>query len=239
MKKKPILLLPVAAVAAVVVWRLVPRGEFLHAGTVEATEVDVSARVGSTIAEFPAQEGKDVRKGELLVRLACEDIALAADIAEKDFARASRLRGGPLSQEAYDRLKNKRDEAALKLDWCGIEAPSSGTVLTTYHEKGELVTPGVKLLTLADLSEVWATVYVAQPLLAKLSLDMPVDALLPEEGTWLKGRVSRISDEAEFTPKNVQTREERTRLVYAVEVTFPNPERRLKPGMTVEVRLPE
>lgn len=242
MKDKRILAAAAAAaagLAALLAWRLLSRGEFLYAGTVEATEVDISARVHSVIAEFGAKEGRDVRAGELLLRLACEDAALAADIAEKDFRRARQLQGGPLSQEAYDRLKHKRDEAALKLGWCEVKAPQASTVLYTYHEPGELVSPGTKLLTLADLSEVWAMVYVPQPLLAKLSLDMPVEGLVPEMGDRrFAGRVSRINDEAEFTPKNVQTREERTRLVYGVKVSFPNPGRSLKPGMTIEVRLP-
>ena len=174
-----------------------------------------------------------------MVRLSCEDIRLAADIAERDFKRAQRLKDGSMTEEAYDRAKNKRDDAALKLDWCALQAPMDATVLSTYHEPGEAVSPGMKLLTLADLSEVWAVVYVPQPLLAKLSLDMEVEGVLPElPGKRFKGRVSHIHSEAEFTPKNVQTREERTRLVFGVKVRFPNPDRVLKPGMTVEVRLP-
>jgi HlyD family secretion protein len=53
------------------------------------------------------------------------------------------------------------------------------------------------------------------------------------------GTIALIRDEAEFTPKNVQTRSERTRLVYGVKLVFPNPEGILKPGMTIEVKLPE
>ena len=63
---------------------------------------------------------------------------------------------------------------------------------------------------------------------------------LPELGMKrFEGKSTHIRDEAEFTPKNVQTRDERARLVYAVKVSFPNTDRALKPGMTIEVRLPE
>ena len=97
----------------------------------------------------------------------------------------------------------------------------------------------MKLVTVADLSEVWAMVYVPQPLLAKLSPGQSVEAILPElPGRTLQGKIARIREQAEFTPKNVQTRQERTRLVFGVKIVFPNPERILKPGMTVEVRLP-
>ncbi len=238
--KKKILIAAAAALTALLAGKLFWRGEFLYAGTIEATEVDISPRLSSTIASFAAQEGRSLRAGEAMVTLSCEDVKLAADIAERDFKRAQRLRDGSMTQEAYERLKNKRDDAALKLDWCVLKAPMDATVLSTYHEPGESVSPGMKLLTLADLGEVWAVVYVPQPLLARLSLDMPVEGILPEmKGRVFQGRVSRINDEAEFTPKNVQTREERTRLVFGVKVRFPNPDRVLKPGMTVEVRLPK
>jgi HlyD family secretion protein len=98
----------------------------------------------------------------------------------------------------------------------------------------------MKLYKLADLSDVWATIYVPQTMLAKLKLGMPLEASLPElKGKKIDGKVKHIRDEAEFTPRNVQTREERTRLVYAVKVALPNADRLLKPGMTVEVKLPE
>ncbi|MBI5882051.1 MAG: efflux RND transporter periplasmic adaptor subunit [Elusimicrobia bacterium] len=234
-------LIPVMiAAAALSAWTLLRRGEFLYAGTVEATEVDISSRLISTIASFDAREGRPVKAGEVMVRLTCEEIRLAADIADRDFKRAQKLRDGAMTEEAYDRLRYKRDDAQVRLDWCVVKAPADATVLSVYHETGEAVSPGTKLLTLAALSEVWAYVYVPQPLLAKLSLDMEVQGTIPEmKGKVFTGRVSRISDEAEFTPKNVQTRSERTRLVFGVKVSFPNPDRVLKPGMTIEVHLPE
>ncbi len=240
MKRKKIIIAAAVIIALVLAFKLLKQRDFLYAGTIEAVEVDISPRLGSVIASFDAKEGANVSAGESLVKLSCEDIKLSADIADRDFKRAQQLRDSSMSQETYDRLKNKRDEAALKLDWCVIKSPINATVLSTYHEANELVSPGMKLLTLADLSEVWALVYVPQTLLAKLSLNMPVDGIIPEmKGRIFKGRISHINDEAEFTPKNVQTREERTRLVYGVKITFPNDERILKPGMTIEARLPE
>ncbi len=241
MHTKRLVIVGAAVLALLLGWKLLIRREFLYAGTVEATEVDISSRLNSIIAAFDAAEGRQVRVGEPLVRLACEDVKLAADIAQRDYKRAKDLHhSGVMPQENYDRFQNKRDDASLKLDWCAIKAPMDAVVLATYHEANELVSPGMKLLTLADLREVWAIVYVPEPLLAKLSLDMPVEGILPETpGRAFKGRISHINDEAEFTPKNVQTREERTRLVFGVKVKFPNPDGALKPGMTVEVRLPK
>ena len=121
-----------------------------------------------------------------------------------------------------------------------MPSPLTGSVLTRYHEPGEQVAPGTKLFTLADLREVWAYVYVPQTLLAQIKVGMDVDGHLPELGDkTVPGRVIKINDEAEFTPKNVQTRQERTRLVYGVKVLFPNAQGLLKPGMPIEVALPE
>ncbi|MBI5243083.1 MAG: efflux RND transporter periplasmic adaptor subunit [Elusimicrobia bacterium] len=240
MKPKRILIAVVAlAAAAFAGWRLLRSSEFLYAGTIEATEVDVSSRVSSVIAKKEAREGERVAAGQALMRLACEDLALAADLAEKDYkSAASLLKTGSIRQEAYDLLRFKRDDAALKLSWCDVRAPSTATVLEIYREPGELVGPGARLLTLADLSEVWAMVYVPENLLVKLALGQEATGFLPELGMKaFPGRIARINDEAEFTPKNVQTRQERTRLVHGVKVAFPNPEGLLKPGMSIEVRL--
>jgi len=77
-------------------------------------------------------------------------------------------------------------------------------------------------------------------MLVRIKPGMAVTGFLPEvKGKKLPGRIARVREEAEFTPKNVQTSEERTRLVYGVKIAFPNPDGLLKPGMTVEVRLPK
>ncbi len=215
------------------------RDTFLYAGTIEAVEVTLSARVSSVIEAMDAKEGHDVDAGQVLVRLGCEDLRLAADIARKDFDRSAKLReSGSISQEAFDRAKNRRDDTQLRIDWCTIKAPRAGTILSTHQEAGELVNPGTRLLTLADLSEVEAVIYVAQPMLARLKLNQEVTATTPElPGRNFRGRIAHIRQEAEFTPKNVQTREERTHLVHGIKIKFPNADRVLKPGMTVEVQL--
>ncbi|MDQ3230386.1 MAG: efflux RND transporter periplasmic adaptor subunit [Pseudobdellovibrionaceae bacterium] len=217
------------------------QGTFYYAGTIEATKVDVPARLASVITQVEAREGGKVKAGQTLVQLACEDIRIQADLAKSTFDRGQRLvKAGSMPQEAFDQLKSKRDEIKLKLDWCSIDAPINGTVLTTYHEVGEWVAPGTRLLTLADLDEVWAYIYVPQTMLAKIHLGMNVPGYLPEIGmSNLQGVVVKINEEAEFTPRNVQTREERTRLVYGVKVQFKNSADLLKPGMPIEVDLPE
>lgn len=240
MKKKIIPLVLIVVIGAVAFFLKNGR-DFRYAGTIEATETDLSARISGVIERYGAREGEEVKKGQVIAALDCADLKLAAGIAESDFRRADELfKGGSVSRENYDRLKYRRDDSALKVDWCSVKSPADGRVLYTYHEKGELVAPGTRLATVADLSEVWAYIYVPHDMLARLSVGMEVTGYLPEAGdSEFPGRVAVIRPEAEFTPKNVQTRKERTRLVFAVKVSFPNPDGALKPGMTLEVRLPE
>jgi HlyD family secretion protein len=241
MKKKAILVLVILALIAIIGWRLYGGGPFRYAGTVEATEVDVPARLGTLIGSYAVKEGENVQAGQKLVSLTGEDFKLAAELAEGDLKRGEMLyKSGSLPKEQYDHLRIKRDDAYLKLSWCTVNAPLSGTVLTTYHEPGEWASPGTKLLTLADLREVWVRIYIPQPMLRTVSYGKKIKAFLPEmKNKEFEGTVSHINDEAEFTPKNVQTRAERQHLVYAVKVTFPNPDGVLKPGMTLEVELPD
>lgn len=241
MKKKIILLVLLAAVASVIFLKAKTAREFRYSGTIEATETDLSSRISGVIAAYGAREGDIVKNGGVICSIDCADLRLAAGIADQDFKRAAELyRGGSLSKEVYDRQKYKRDDSALKVEWCSVRSPVSGRLLYAYRQKGELVAPGTKLATVADLSEVWAYVYVPHNLLVKLKPGLELKGFLPEAGdAEFPGRISVIYSEAEFTPKNVQTRKERTRLVFAVKVSFSNQDETLKPGMTIEVKLPE
>ncbi len=240
-RMKIVLPAALAALIGLLSWRLLRRPAFLYAGTIEATEVDLSSRITSVIAAYDAVEGDQIKTGQTLVRMTCEDQALAADLAAKDFGRAERLfKAGSMPREEYDRTRYKRDDTALQKDWCTVRSPLTGLVLEKYHEAGERVIPQTPLLQVADLSEVYAYLYVPQPMLARIRLGMAVTGQLPElGGRAFAGQVRYIRQDAEFTPKNVQTEEERTRLVFGAKVYFKNPDLILKPGMTIEVRLPE
>ncbi|MBN1595248.1 efflux RND transporter periplasmic adaptor subunit [candidate division FCPU426 bacterium] len=238
---KPIIAILVLSGLGGLVWWLTQPGEFLYAGTIEATEVLISSRVASVIDAIRVKEGEAVQAGQPLMTLSGEDMKLAADLAAKEYKRGKELlASGALNQSQVDKLKGQRDQTALLVDWCTITAPRAGKVLESYREAGEMVAPGMPLFNLGDLSEVYAFIYVEQPKLAKLAVGQTVEGLLPEmPDKSFPGTLVLIRDEAEFTPKNVQTRSERTRLVYGVKVVFANPAGILKPGMTIEVRLPK
>jgi HlyD family secretion protein len=120
-----------------------------------------------------------------------------------------------------------------------VLAPSAGTVLTRSLEPGEMAAPGRAALRIADLAELELKVYLEAGDLDRVRLDakLPVviDAL---PGERREGRVSWISAEAEFTPKNAQTRNARAQLVYAVKLRVANTDGKLHVGMPAEVVLP-
>ncbi len=116
--------------------------------------------------------------------------------------------------------------------------PESGTVLEKYLEQYEIVVPGKALYKLADLNNMILKAYISEPQLSEIELKQKVNVLIDginEEKIIFEGIVSWISSEAEFTPKIIQTREERVNLVYAIKVRVKN-DGRIKIGMPGEVR---
>jgi len=154
-------------------------------------------------------------------------------------ATLANLRAGPRPQEidvararvaAIDaeiaRLEQNRADAT-------VVAPSDAVVTSRLVEPGELVSPGMPLVVLVDLDRAWANVYVEEPVVPALRIDQPA-TVLTDAGDRIDGRIGFISPRAEFTPRNVQTADERARLVYRVKVFVDNRDGILKPGMPVE-----
>jgi len=117
-----------------------------------------------------------------------------------------------------------------------IYAPSDGVILSRPAEEGEVVNPGQTIYTMVDLQKLYVKVYIPEPDLGKVKLGQParvyVDAY---KNRYFNGTLTRIYEEAEFTPKDVQTKEERVKLVFGAEVSVDNKEELLKPGMPADV----
>jgi HlyD family secretion protein len=119
-----------------------------------------------------------------------------------------------------------------------VFAPLDATVLTKAAEEGEVVAAGKPLVLLGDLDHPWIKIYVPETDVGKIRLGVRARILVDSfPGQPFEGTVTWISDEAEFTPKNIQTKEERVNLVYAVKITIDNAERKLKAGMTADAEL--
>ncbi len=173
--------------------------------------------------------------------------ALASAKAERDRAQAqlNLLREGFRTEEiegARARLQQAKAElelAELDLSRTTLYAPSSGRVLSKSREAGEMVQPGTPVVTIGDLSRPWVNLYVSERNLGKVRLGMKawvtIDSF-PKEP--FPGAVTFVADRAEFTPKNIQTPDERVKLVYRVKVEMQTRDGALKPGMPADVILP-
>lgn len=229
----------IAIILGLVVHYFVKKRPFVFAGTLETTKVTLTSRVASDISDVFVIEGDNVSVKQPLMKMSCDVYKILARQIDSDYDRATKLlERGHLSQAEYDVLTRNKQDNDLKLSWCNVLSPINGIVVTKFRQVGEIVAPGTVLVSLANPYDIWAYFYVPYSMLHKLNVGQEVIGFLPEaENMQFLGRIIKISEQAEFTPKNVQTREERTRLVYGIKVQFENPDLILKSGMTIESTL--
>lgn len=179
-----------------------------------------------------------------------EDIASAA--AEVNRARANlrlaeagRLEVARMQEEIEGRRADVRlSEADLaiaqtRLDDAEIVSPIEGVVLVKAAEVGEIVSQGSPVVTLGDLAHPWLRAYVNETDLGRLELGAEVPVQTDSfAGKVYSGRLSFIASEAEFTPNQIQTDEERVRLVYRIRIDIENPDGELKSNMPADARVP-
>jgi HlyD family secretion protein len=139
---------------------------------------------------------------------------------------------------AVDMAAQSVKAAELTLSKLTIKSPSAGQVLYRQVELGQVVNTGSTLVTILDPNDLWIKIYVPEAKLNKVKVggvaEISVDSY---PNKTFKGQIQYISTQAEFTPKNVQTKEERTTTVYAVKITITDGKDQLKAGMPADVTL--
>jgi HlyD family secretion protein len=118
-----------------------------------------------------------------------------------------------------------------------VVSPVSGVVTQKLVDAGELVTRGTPLVVITDLDHAWANLFVPEPAIPRVKLGQPATVRTDAGGQAIAGTVTYISPKAEFTPRNVQTAEERSKLVYRIKVSVDNRSGVLKSGMPVDAEL--
>ena len=177
------------------------------------------------------------------------DVAAARVLAEPERTTAAReslatLRAASRPQEiSAARARVAAAEAQIaslqkSIADAVLASPVAGVVTAKLADAGETLLPKAPVVVVTDLDRAWANVYVDEPMVPRLKLGQKV-TVLTDAGHRMDGTITFISPTAEFTPRNVQTAQERSRLVYRIKVTTDNREGVLKPGMPVEVELPE
>lgn len=239
-------------------------GPIRASGTIEAVAVNVAAKTGGQILSFRVEQGSAVKPGdtvavidhavlELQLRQALAGVTLASIQLDNDHRDRRRtetlLASGSATQKQRDdavaRFKGsqaRHEQAQATADLirkaitdCYVTSPAKGVVTTKAFEAGEMAAPGAALLTVSKLDRVDLVIYVTERELARVKpnqrADVSIDAF--RDKTY-PGTVVFISPEAEFTPKNVQTREDRVKQVFAVKIEIDNRDLELKPGLPAD-----
>ncbi|CCO07290.1 HlyD family secretion protein [Desulforamulus hydrothermalis] len=285
-------------------------------GTIEATRVELSAKVFGTLGSLAINSGDPVKKGQLVGQVVRNDLvaqkerdalgvlkaeaqlrdltsgarsqeitdaAAAVNIAQVGYekARADLQRGeqlfkeGAISEDQWEKLsldlkikQNQLESARAKLSLLAsgsrpdaitaakmelersravlkasealledtkIISPINGTVLSKNREPGEFVQAGASVATVADLNDMWIKVYVPTDDLPKIKLNQKVRFTVSGSGQEYQGVIEEIASQGEYTPKTIQTKKERTNIVYGVKIRINNQDGTLKPGMPADV----
>jgi HlyD family secretion protein len=186
----------------------------------------LAAGSGTTKARDDAGTRRDVAKSALdAARERLGRLEAGSRREEKDAARArldaTEARVAQLEQQLRDAV---------------IVSPVKGVVTEKLAEQGELAARGTGIVVVTDLANAWLNAYVAETDLGRLRLGQEAE-VVTDDGQVRKGRVSFVASRAEFTPKNVQTRDERVKLVYRIKLALENGDGLFKPGMPATARL--
>lgn len=163
---------------------------------------------------------------------------VAAEQAYRKLQRGSRKAELDAARARWEQAKAQADAVSKKVHDCVVTAPRAATVTVRAVEPGEFVSVGATLLKLTDLDRVKLTIYLTEQQLARVKLGQRAEIRtdgLPDRV--FSGTITFISPVAEFTPKNVQTKEERTKLVFAVRIEIENTDGALKPGLPADASL--
>jgi HlyD family secretion protein len=157
----------------------------------------------------------------------------------KELVEGTRKEQIAIDRASLHQARQTLGMSRIRLSYTNLEAPFSGVILVRQAELGEVASAGSPVITLADLDHIWLRVYLPETQLARVKFGEQVTVrsdTFPNKS--YTGRVSFISPEAEFTPKTVQTDQERVTLVYRMKVDIDNPNHELKPGMPADVYIP-
>ncbi len=187
-------------------------------------------------------ESKSISKKQFEDITAKYDVALAQyNAAKENYQKVKKIFRPEEIEQAKGNLKKAKASVDLlkkSIRDSYVISPLSGFIVKKFVEVGETVTPMSSLFKVSNLSTVDLVIYVSEVELGKVKLGQKAEVSIdtyPDRK--YEGKVTYISPEAEFTPKNVQTKDERTKLVFAVKITVDNKNFDLKPGMPADAKV--
>jgi HlyD family secretion protein len=214
-------------------------------GAVEAQQYQVAAVIAGRVSKVAVSEGDVVKQGETLVVLDQSALRLQVDQAEQG-VKAARAALSNAKEDGTDadvtaaraRLNQAKaavDLAEIQLSYATVTAPHSGVVVTLTTNAGENAGPGRTLLTLSDPGDLFVRVFVPETQIGNVKVGQQATVTTDSPTEPYTGTVSFVASEAQFTPNNVETKDQRTKLVFEVRVRVSETSGALKAGMPVDV----
>lgn len=247
----PLLILVVLALAAggyYYWWRSTQATEptgLTASGAVEAQQYQVASVIAGRVMKVAAAEGDVVKQGQTLVVLDQSALKLQVEQAEQG-VKAARAALSNAKEDGSDadvtaaRARLNQAEAAvdlakIQLGYATVYAPHSGLVVTLTTNAGENAGPGRTLLTLSDPGDLFVRVFVPETQIGNVKIGQQATVTADSVSEPYPGTVSFVASEAQFTPTNVETKDQRTKLVFEVRVRISDTSGALKAGMPVDV----
>ncbi len=208
-------------------------------GAVSAEQIDTARSAAKALRA--QRDAARAQRDAAQIQLGAAGAGVAQARAALAVAEANRQTVGIRQQDAVaSRAQLAQAQALLQQaeilrSYTILKAPMAGVVVAKNAEVGDLVGVGAPVVTVADLSQVYLRVFVSESDFARVKLGQPVDVRVDGfSGRTFRGTVDQINSSAEFTPRNVQTKEERVKLIFGVKVALPNPDGVLKPGLPAD-----
>ena len=228
-------------------WQQQPHGTAAAttlSGSIEAKQYQVAAALAGRITAVKVAEGDQVAKDAELVTLDTQALKLQLTQA-KEGVKAAKAAvtnakdDGTKADVAAAKARLAQAEAAVKLaqvqlGYAVLKSPAGGTVVTVTANSGQNAAPGRTLVTLSDPNDLYVRVFVPETRLGAVKVGQAA-TVTSDAGTSADGTVSFVASSAEFTPNNVETKEQRVKLVYEVRVKIADASGAFKAGMPVDV----
>ena len=198
--------------------------DMIFSGTMEMTEHVLGVKAAGRLTTLNVKEGDTVKKGQLLATFD------RFEQNKKDYSRVGVLyNNGGANQQTLE-------NAQLAMEDQQIISPLNGIVLVKSAETGEIIPAGGGVVVVGDPSDQWVKIFVSEDLMHQLSLAQTAAISVDGNNKTYKGHVSFIADKAEFTPRNVQTPEERVTQTFAVKIAVDDADADIHAGVAADVK---
>jgi HlyD family secretion protein len=217
-------------------------------GTIEAQQIAITPQVSGRIISAPAEEGVAVNAGDVLYKLDGSTLKLQIQAAKAGVSAAesnyrhvknddSSTRADKDAAKAqWDQAKVAQQVAELQLGYTTIKSPAAGILSNIAQRAGENAAPGTSLAMLSQVQSLTVTIYVPETRIGEVKMGQS-GTLTTDSTKTYNAKVSYISSQAEFTPASIETKDQRTKLVYQVKLNITDADSNLKPGMPADVVL--